>query len=173
MPSLYLSIPNTPRATTLSPAPALPGTAPGQLGGCQQPQPRALPVSWRAHGYRTSSLQGGEDTRLQDQGRCPWQHLPGRKSCWLRAAFFSGLQEDANVSTATETGARAKACDNTPQYRMQHVKASPASSLHSQSEPHSLLSTSIQMAAAPKSSQTPQTKMSVTPTFRMLVGCWP
>lgn len=59
---------------------------------------------------------------MQDQGRCPWQCLPGRKSCWVRVAFFSGLQEDANVSTATETRARTKACDNTPQFCMQHFK---------------------------------------------------
>lgn len=59
----------------------------------------------------------------------PGNCLPGRKSCWLRAAFFSGLQEDTAVSTTAETGIGAKACDNAPQCSM-HCTPSLPSKLH-------------------------------------------
>lgn len=87
--------------------------------------------------------------------------------------FFSGLQEhlNANVSTATETGAKAKACDNTPQFHMQHFKPP-------QQAPSTAKLSLILLSARPSKlllllnlPRSLKGVCKVTPTFRMPVWC--
>lgn len=68
----------------------------------------------------SSFLGKRRQTSNTTHGNC----LPGRKSCWLWAAFFSGLQEDPSVPTTAETGMRIRLWANVS-------RASPASSLSS------------------------------------------